>query len=82
MSDSGNDAYQEAHERFSLPPEERAKYIRDNIHLLSKEDLQELVNAVKATHAGDKGAIRRLADRKGRELEELKKQAVKQGVEV
>lgn len=68
-------AYQQAHDKFSLPPEERADYIRDNLQHFSTEELQELIDAMRASKAGDKHAIRRLTERKGRELAKLKKQA-------
>lgn len=82
MTTEQDKAYQKAHERFSLPPEERAEYIRQNIHLLQPEDLRELADAVRASRSGDKGAIKRLADKKREELEELRKQAIRQGVKV
>ncbi len=60
-----------AHERFSPAPEERSQYIRDNLHLLNSEGLRELVDAMKAVKAGDKQAIRRLADKLKEETEQL-----------
>lgn len=82
MTTEQDKAYQRAHERFSLPPEERANYIRDNLHLLKTEDLKELADAVQASQNGDKGAIKRLTEKKRAELEELKKLAAKRGVKV
>ncbi len=60
-----------AHKRFSPAPEERSQYIRDNLHLLNSEGLRELVDAMKAVKAGDKQAIRRLADKLKEETEQL-----------
>lgn len=60
-----------AHERFSPTPEERSQYIRDNLHLFNSEDFRELVDAMKAVKAGDKQAIRRLADKLKEETEQL-----------
>ncbi|MGB1258149.1 MAG: hypothetical protein ACPG51_19915 [Thiolinea sp.] len=73
MKRTAQDALNAAHSQFSHTPEQRREYINANIHHLSTDELKELVTAMKASKAGDKGAIKRLVDRKGCELAELEK---------
>lgn len=64
-------AYNAAHSKFSRTPEEQRRYITDNLHLLSDQDVIQLLNAMRASKRGDKAAIRRLVERKEQELKEL-----------
>jgi hypothetical protein len=74
MNRTEQDALNAAHSRFSRTPEQQREYINANIHHLSIDDLKELVAAMEAQKAGDKGALKRLVQTKESELAELQAQ--------
>lgn len=78
------DALNAAHSKNERTPEQQRAYIAENAHLLKADDLKELVDAMQASKAGDKGALKRLVKAKQDELSELKArlQATVEGGEV
>lgn len=66
------EALSNAHSKYGRTPEQQRAYIAENVHLLKADDLKELVDAMQASKAGDKGALKRLVKAKQDELSELK----------
>lgn len=59
--------------KFQRTREEQRRYIIENLHLLEPEDLKELLTAINQRKTNP-NAIKELATRKKRELEELQAQ--------
>lgn len=74
QSTAEQSALDAAHSRFACTPKQQREYINANIHHLSIDDLKELVAAITAQKAGDKGALKRLVQVKQTELAELQAQ--------